>query len=30
LLGVVVAGGLIWVMVPLIILYLTADPRVKY
>ena len=30
LLVVVVAGGLIWVMVPLIILYLTADPRVKY
>ena len=30
LLGVVVAGGLIWVMVPLIILYLTADPRVRY
>lgn len=30
LLGIVVAGGLIWVLVPLIILYLTAEPRVRY
>lgn len=30
LLGVVVAGGLIWVLVPVLILYLTANPRIRY